>query len=289
MKNQALVVLEAGAVIRDERGDLIVPWWSFGKTIIAATALRLVEQDKLSLDASLGDYTLRQLLRHEAGLTDYGGLAAYHQAVAAGEKPWSTPQMLARACAERPIYRPGAGWAYSNIGYQKIRNLIEDAHGGDLGLAAGALVLDPLGVEDARLAMRPQDLAGVEMGADRHYDPRWVYHGLFVGPLSAAAALLDRLMVPASSPLSEDSLIAMRETHALPQNATPPWTTPAYGLGLMCSGTKNGWAVEGHTGGGPGTHVAVYRRTDERLRTVAVFAEVDQQAPIETLAVGALT
>lgn len=288
MKNQAFVVLESGAAIRHDRGDLTVPWWSFGKTIIAATALRLVEQRRLSLDALLGGYTLRQLLRHEAGLTDYGGLAAYHHAVAAGEQPWSTPQMLAHAGADRLIHAPGSGWAYSNIGYQKVRDLIEDAHGDDLGVAAQALVFDPLGVVGARLAMRPLDLAGIEMGADRRYDPGWVYHGLFVGPLSAAAALLDRLMVPASSPLSESSLIAMRETYALQQYATPPWTTPAYGLGLMCSATKHGWAVEGHTGGGPGTHVAVYRRTDGRPRTVAAFAEIDQQAPLEILAVDAL-
>lgn len=288
MNNQAYAALEAGVLAHGSRSELVVPWWSFGKTIIAATALRLVDQGRLSLDAPLGGYTLRQLLRHEAGLTCYGGLADYHQAVAARDAPWSVREMLARAHADRLIYPPGAGWAYSNIGYLQARELVENAHGGDIGTAARALVFGPCGVEEVRRARTPQDLAGVEMGADRGYHPGWVYHGLFVGPLSAAAVLLDRLMDPAASPLSEASLTAMREVHALTEHATPPWTTPAYGLGLMCSATAGGWSVEGHTGGGPGTHVAVYRRTDELGRAVAVFAETDQQALVETLAVNLL-
>ena len=126
MPNQAFVLLESGQIERSNGGDLTVPWWSFGKTILAATALRLVEQRRLSLDDKLGAYTLRQLLRHEAGLADYGGVAAYHQAVAAGDAPWSEDELMARADAERPLYPAGAGWTYSNIGYLRVRALIED-------------------------------------------------------------------------------------------------------------------------------------------------------------------
>ena len=284
MPNQAFVLLESGQIVRSNGGDLIVPWWSFGKTILAATALRLVEQRRLSLDDQLGAYTLRQLLRHEAGLADYGGVAAYHQAVAAGDAPWSEDELMARADADRPLYPAGAGWTYSNIGYQRVRTLVEEAFGGGLDAAARTLVFQPLGVENARLALQPHDLVDVQMGSARGYHPGWVYHGLFVGPLGAAAMLLDGLMGPAS-PLSAESLAAMRQTHALPHFATPPWTTPAYGLGLMCSATKDRWAVEGHTGGGPGTHVAVYRRTDGRARTAATFAKIEEQAPVEIAAV----
>lgn len=287
MPNHASVLLESGQVARSEGGELIVPWWSFGKTILAAAALRLVEQQRLSLDRSLGGYTLRQLLRHEAGLPDYGAIRAYHQAVAAGDAPWSVEELTARADAGRALYPAGAGWTYSNIGYLRVRTLVEEAFGEGLDAAARTLVFQPLDVENARLALQPPDLDDVQMGSARGYHPGWVYHGLFVGPLRAAAMLLDGLMGPAS-PLSAESLAAMRQTHALPQFATPPWTTPAYGLGLMCSATKNGWAVEGHTGGGPGTHVAVYRRTDGRARTAATFAEIEEQAPVEIAAVDLL-
>jgi len=287
MPNQAFVLLESGQVARSDGGDPIVPWWSFGKTILAATALRLVEQQRLSLDRPLGAYTLRQLLRHEAGLPDYGAIAAYHRAVAAGDAPWSVEDLTAHADAVQPLYRAGTDWTYSNIGYMRVRTLVEDAFGDGLEAAARALVFQPLGLDNVRLALQPQDLVDVQMGSAHGYHPGWIYHGLFVGPLLKAAILLDGLM-GASSPLSAQSLAAMRETHALPQFATPPWTAPAYGLGLMCSLTQDGWAVEGHTGGGPGTHLAVYRRTDGRPRTAATFAEIEEQAPVEIAAVDLL-
>lgn len=55
-----------------------VPWWSFGKTVLAATALTLVRDGLVALDEPVaqGPFTLRQL-RHEAGLADYGELAQY--------------------------------------------------------------------------------------------------------------------------------------------------------------------------------------------------------------------
>jgi CubicO group peptidase (beta-lactamase class C family) len=34
-------------------------------------------------------FTLRQLMRHEAGLADYGELAEYHTAVTNNESAWS--------------------------------------------------------------------------------------------------------------------------------------------------------------------------------------------------------
>ena len=67
----------------DARGRLhpgsstaVVPWWSFTKTLIAACALRLVEDGRLALDAPLaaGPYTLRHLLQHRAGTGAAGQL-----------------------------------------------------------------------------------------------------------------------------------------------------------------------------------------------------------------------
>ena len=63
-----------------------VPWWSFTKTVIAAGALALVRDGQLALDEPLANrpYSLRQLLQHRAGVTNYGELPAYHDAVARG-------------------------------------------------------------------------------------------------------------------------------------------------------------------------------------------------------------
>jgi CubicO group peptidase (beta-lactamase class C family) len=69
--------------------DVFAPWWSFTKTVLAVTALSLVRDGLVGLDNPILDQplTLRQLLRHEAGLADYGELADYHAAVATMRQP----------------------------------------------------------------------------------------------------------------------------------------------------------------------------------------------------------
>ena len=87
----------------DVRADIEtpVPWWSYGKTVLASAALALVAQGRLQLDEPVHGkpFTLRHLLGHRAGLRCYGGLRAYHEAVAAGEQPWDVKEMLRRVDA----------------------------------------------------------------------------------------------------------------------------------------------------------------------------------------------
>lgn len=278
---RAFAVVEAGAVVAEHSGDRVVPWWSFGKTLIAATALALVERDRLRLDQRIGAASLAQLLRHEGGLRDYGEVGAYHEAVARGDEPWPRDELLRRARADDPAYAPGEAWRYSNIGYLKVREAIESAWGGGLGEAAAALVLAPMGVSAPRLATRPSDLAMVEMGAVAGYHPGWVYHGLFVGPLRDAARALDGLL-GATSPLTPASRALLLEASDLPWATRAPWSSAAYGLGLMCPRLADGTPVAGHTGGGPGSSIAVYRRSQRPARTVAAFETSEADVGVET-------
>src|SRR5258708_40098707 len=73
----SLTVIEAGVLTEAQGIDQPVPWWSFTKTILAATALVLVRDGRLALDRSVESrpFTLRQLLQHQSGLADYGGLS----------------------------------------------------------------------------------------------------------------------------------------------------------------------------------------------------------------------
>ena len=70
-------------------------------------------------------YTIRQLLQHTAGLNTYGG-PPYCAAVAAGDPVWPVAELLARVKADRLIFSPGEGWAYSDVGYLFVRQLIEE-------------------------------------------------------------------------------------------------------------------------------------------------------------------
>jgi len=281
---QPFVVLEGGTFKEAIRADALVPWWSFTKTVIAAAALVLVQQKRLDLDQPLADrpYNLRQLLQHRAGVADYGPLKAYHEAVGRGDEPWPVSVILERTQADRLRFRPGEGWGYSNIGYFFVRELIERVCGCDLAAALSALVLNPLGAEMTRLAGTPADLAGVIMGVD-HYHPGWAYHGLLVGPLREAVVLLDRLMT--GGLLSQDLIDQMRNPWPLsdvPISEGRPWTEAGYGLGLMCPVASNGLRVSGHTGGGPGSVVAVYRlQRAEAPYTAAAFDLGGDPASVE--------
>jgi CubicO group peptidase (beta-lactamase class C family) len=286
MIGNSFAVIEAGALTEAWGIDQPVPWWSFTKTILAAAALVLVRDGRLALDCSVGarPFTLRQLLRHQSGLADYGGLAAYHEAVARGDEPWPVSELLERADAGRLRYEPGQGWGYSNIGYLMVRGLIEEAAGEDLSAAISGLVLRPLGVDGARIARTPADLAGVAMGSVSSYDPGWAYHGLAVGPLRDAALMLDRLMTGALLP--PDLLAAMREAHPVSEpNPGRPWKRPGYGLGLMSGIASSGHKVMGHTGAGPGSVIAVYHRPDAvPPLTAAAFAFGNDIGQVEEIA-----
>lgn len=253
------------------------PWWSFTKTILAAAALRLVDQGRLALDMAMDGATLRQLLRHQAGLPDYGDVPAYHAAVAAGEAPW--PRARMRAASGPPLWAPGAGWKYSNIGYLLVRDAIERATGETLGAALARLVLAPAGAVRTRLALGPGDLADVGFPPPRPYDPGWVYHGLLVGPALDAARTLRAILAPGL--LSASARAAMRDAIDL-GGAVPdrPWSRCAYGLGLMAGAFAGDAAVLGHSGAGPFSVAAVYHHLTSG-RTVAVFAPGDKEGVAE--------
>lgn len=235
-----------------------VPWWSFTKTAIAIAALRLVEQGRLGLDDRVAGeaFTLRQLLRHEAGLPDYGGLRRYHEDVAAGRRPWPLDRLLAAVGSTRLLYPPGAGWAYSNIGYLRIAQLIERKTGLGLGEALASLLFDPAGLKTARLARHPGDLADVEMASAGAYHPGWVYHGLIVGTVADAARLVRSLAC--GRLLESSTFAAMIEPRALPEQRSDRHPDPGYGLGLMVTATQPEYHPLGHSGEGPGSRIAVY-------------------------------
>lgn len=112
--------------------DTVYSFKSITKSFTAAAILQLREQRKLDLDEQVGhllpnlpaqwrSMTFRQLLTHTGGLPDYGG-ELFRENIG---KDIKTAEWV-RAMADQPsLFEPGAGWSYSNLGYDILGLIIE--------------------------------------------------------------------------------------------------------------------------------------------------------------------
>jgi CubicO group peptidase (beta-lactamase class C family) len=206
--------------------------------------------------------------------------------VARNDPPWEDGELWRRVGADRLLFAPGQGWAYSNVGYLLVRRLIEERAGADIGAALHELVLAPLGVPGVRLASEPRDLSTAAWGNAAGYHPGWVYHGLLVGTPVEAALFLDGLL--AGRLLPRALLEAMLESRPVggPVQGRP-WRAPAYGLGLMTEAASPRGRCIGHTGAGPGSTAAAYHFPDlDPPSTRAAFAAADDVAIVERAVLG---
>jgi CubicO group peptidase (beta-lactamase class C family) len=268
----------------------LFPWWSFTKTVLAVAAMRLVELGRLELDAPRPGkpYTLGQLLTHRSGAPNYGGLAAYHEAVARREDAWSRERLLKAVEADRLDFPPGTAWSYSNVGYLFVSDAVEEATGLPLAEALNELVITPLGLQSVRLAAERADFADLFWPHLRTYDPRWVYHGCLIGAPADAVRLLHAILH--GQLVSEASLAAMLERFTPLGGLMPgrPATERAYAMGFMTGRMGDAGRVIGHSGAGPGAVNTVIHFPDlPRPITVAVFTDGwDEGAPeYEALAI----
>lgn len=266
---------------------LIFPYWSFTKTAIAICGLKLSEQGRIDLDAPVpdSDFTLRELLDHTAGLPDYATLREYRDAVARDEEPWSRDHLLDAAMAQGRLFRPGTGWAYSNVGYMLAREFIEAAAGKPFPSLFREMIGDRLGLESVELASTRTQFARVCWDAARSYHPGWVYHGCLIGTAADAARLLHALFT--GELLADAMLEQMLRSRPLGGAIEGrPWTECGYAVGLMSVGYGAAGRAIGHTGGGPFSVSAVYHFPNQPDPvTVAAFADGPDAGAAEFAAV----
>ncbi|MGW4109865.1 serine hydrolase domain-containing protein [Actinosynnema sp. NPDC004786] len=237
--------------------DAAVPIGSITKTFTATVAMALVSDGDLELDAPLSDHlpgvadelTLRHLLSHT------GGLPSNPEDV----RTTSLRHHVRQALRElHPLHEPGAGFSYSNIGYDLVGHLIEVTTGMTWAEAVEAVLLRPLGIR-ARFTTGPDPevVSGhaVNAGTGRAVP---VAQSLApvdapAGALAASASDLVRLgrMLAGGTPhlVAPDDLALMREPvrHAEPFGMADGW-----GLGLALF-QRDGVRWVGHDGTADGT------------------------------------
>ncbi len=133
---------------------------SITKTFVAALALQLRDEGVLSLDAPVrrwmpelrraGRITVRMLLAHRSGLADYFWHPRYEQLVfGRPDHAWTVEEILALAAQRAPLFRPGAGYSYSNTNYVVLGRIIERATGRPLAALLRERFFEPLGLASA--------------------------------------------------------------------------------------------------------------------------------------------
>jgi CubicO group peptidase (beta-lactamase class C family) len=155
---------------------------SVGKQFTAMAAMILVEEGKLNLDDKIskyfdgtpeawGEITVRHLLTHTAGTTDYPRDFDFR-------KDYSEDELLKRAMGIPLAFQPGEKWSYSNLGYVVLGILISKVSGKFYGDFLKERVLAPLGMTTARIINEadiiPNRAAGYRLVKGEIKNQNWV-------------------------------------------------------------------------------------------------------------------
>jgi CubicO group peptidase (beta-lactamase class C family) len=155
---------------------------SVGKQFTATAVMLLVEEGKIGLDDSLDEYvdsgpawwkdvTIRELLSHTAGFTDYPTDFDLR-------KDYSEEELLKIVGSIPPAYPPGTGWAYSNLGYVTLGILIHKVSGQYFGDFLQERVFKPLGMSTTRIISEadiiPNRASGYRLDKGQLKNQEWV-------------------------------------------------------------------------------------------------------------------
>ena len=235
---------------------------SISKPVTAWGAMRLAETGRLALDrpidaclnrwpvpADARRITPRMLLSHNAGV----GLGDFTARFAPGAQ---MPDLPAHIGQDFSLFAsPGAGFAYSDTGYNLLELVIEDCTGEDFGALLAREVLAPLGMARASF-----DWSGAEMpvGHDISGQPvaPYVYPGRASGGLMATAADIAYFAAAgmagaAQSVLSPEGVASLHRPEVA-VGGLFGFAAEGYGLGYFTETLSDGRAAVWHGGQGYG-------------------------------------
>jgi CubicO group peptidase (beta-lactamase class C family) len=164
------------------RPETIYQSGSMGKQFTATAVMMLVEEGKLALDDKVIKYfpdspeswdniTVRNLLTHTAGTTDYPKDFDFR-------KDYTEAELLKKAQAIPLAFAPGERWSYSNVGYVTLGILISKVTGKFYGEFLQERIFRPLGMNTARIISEadivPNRAAGYRMPGGELKNQEWV-------------------------------------------------------------------------------------------------------------------
>lgn len=241
---------------------------SITKSMVAAVALQLVAQGRLSLSDTVekwlpgllargSDITVADLLGQTSGLPAFQSTNAF--ARMHGEPP---PQDLVALVARAPLmFRPGSRSWYSNTNYLVLGLILQKASHESFPGLLQQKIFDPLGLHSASLAPTREDAPplahGYDHGKDVTPDLTWAWAaGGVVASAGDVAQFYDDLLAGKVVP---GPLLRQMRSQRPETNHTLPFS--GYGLGLGTLPTSCGTAY-GHSGDAPGFIIHAWTSKD---------------------------
>jgi CubicO group peptidase (beta-lactamase class C family) len=264
---------------------------SVGKQFTATAVMMLVEEGKVGLDDPLTKYfadapaawkevTVRELLSHTAGFTDYPEKFDFR-------KDWTEDELIKMVEGIPLAYPPGTKWDYSNLGYLTLGILIHRVTGEFYGDFLQQRIFQPLGMQTTRIISEadiiPNRAAGYRLLKGELKNQEWVAPmvnttadgSLYFSILDLAkwdAALYGEKLLKLSS-------LNLMWTPAKLKDGSP--NKDGYGFGWFIE-NRHGHRVVGHDGAWQGFKTSIARYVDDRL-TIVVLANLAEATP-ETIA-----
>jgi CubicO group peptidase (beta-lactamase class C family) len=298
----ALLVSRDGQPIRSEgyglanvelqvpvRPETIFQSGSVGKQFTATAVMMLVEAGKVRLEDPLSHYfpqgpswwskvTIRELLSHTAGFTDYPKDFDLR-------KDYSEEELLKIVGSIPPAYPPGTDWSYSNLGYLTLGILIHKVTGEFYGDFLQQRIFKPLAMSTTRIISEediiPNRAAGYRWVGGRLKNQEWVSPVLnTTADGSLYFSILDLAKWDAAlytEKLLKSSSLKQMWTVAALHDGKP--NSGHYGYGWFI-GDKKGHHVVEHEGQWQGFETQISRYVDDKL-TVVVLTNLADGKPEE--------
>ena len=253
----------------------VMPTGSSGKKATALLVGLLYEQGMLDIDLTIDQYlpaelltqienseqmTIRQLLRHTAGVHDYLDDATagnWFDAIIADPTSIKTDEYALQFALNQPAYfEPGTDFQYSNSGYLLAGLILDQVLGEHHYRAMRELVFEPLGLQDtyynALEKERGEIISGYfnDEGALLDTKPLYENIGVADAPLISSVTDMSKLI---KSIVTDTTLISDQVRALLigEENLTDIGDGVFYGMGMMKE-TINGKTVYHHGGDEPG-------------------------------------
>jgi CubicO group peptidase (beta-lactamase class C family) len=304
----ALLVSRRGVPIREQgfglanvelnvpvKPETIFQSGSIGKQFTATAVMLLAEEEKIGLSDPLSKYfpeapswwkdvTVRELLSHTAGFTDYPKDFDLR-------KDYSEDELLKVVEAIPPAYPPGTDWAYSNLGYVTLGILIHKVSGEYFGDFLQERVFKPLGMSTTRIISEadiiPNRAAGYVLGKGQLKNQEWVSPS---ANSTADGSLYFTILDLAKWDTALYTEKVLKESSKLEMWTVAPLSdgTPnrgPYGFAWFVD-SRNGHRLAGHDGRWQGFSTHIARYLDDGL-TIAILtnqANCDAQLIVDEVA-----